>query len=303
MKRPGMLVLAAAILSSSSARADGGPIDLSPRFVVGQAVRYGDELTMTQKQKYGQFDEDAVSLQMLTELRFVVTRLLDDGGAEVDISFDRISIDAVPSKSPRITFDTEIDHDRPDDVPFIRAIRRVAESVVTVELSAAGQVRSIVGADEIARLVEGLPGFGLIAGVWDEAWFRQLARNVYGAGGDAPSRQIGDSWDTQLALTLGGIGGARTKVRWTLEQVRSGLAVIEGKGETKPPVRADADLNGLDQKITGRFSRFSMRWSLELGRAKSVETSEAMNLEYRAGEYALGTVSLGTHELLQSLDP
>jgi len=278
-------------------------IDLSPRYIVDEPMLYIHELTMTQKQRYNSFDEGVVSLQMFTQLRFIVTRLLPGGGAEVDISFDHISVDAAPAKSDRFTYDTERDADLPDNKAFIRAIRRVAESVVTVRLTAAGQVSSIVGGREIERLVEGLPGFELIAGVWNEQWFGSVAENVFSAAAGNPHRKIGDSWDTRLGLTLGGIGGARTNVHWKLEGADDQQVVIKGEGDTQPPTKVNPNLAGLSQKVTGRFSKFSVHWDRPLGRARSVETSEAMNIAYQSGDFVVGTVSLGTHSLLKSLTP
>lgn len=276
-------------------------IDLSPRYVVDEPMLYVHELTMTQKQRYNTFDEGVVSLQMFTQIRFMVTRLLDGGGAEVDISFDRISVDAAPSKSERFSYDTERDAALPDDKMFIRAIRRVSESVVTVWLTNAGQVSSIVGGREIERLVEGTPGFELIAGVWNEQWFRGVVQDVFSGGGTNPRRKIGDTWVTRLPLTLGGIGGAHTQVHWKLETITDQYAVIKGAGDTQPPAGANAELGGLSPKVTGQFSEFIVRWDRTLGRVGSVEISEAMNISYQAEDFIVATISLGTHSLLKSL--
>jgi Family of unknown function (DUF6263) len=276
-------------------------IDLTPRYVVDDPMFYGHELTMTQKQRYNSFDEGVVSLQMFTELRFNVTRLLPNGGAELDISFDRITVDAIPAKSDRFSYDTERDAGLPDDQRFIRAIRRVAESVVTVRLTKAGQVSSIVGGREIQRLVEDTPGFELIAGVWNEQWFRSVAQDVFSGGSNIPVRSVGNTWNTILPLTLGGIGGAHTKIQWELKTIDDTTAFIKGKGDTHPPSGSNSNVGGVAQKVTGQYSEFTILWDRKLGRAKLVESSEAMNISYQAEDYVVGTVSLGTHSLLKSL--
>ena len=316
MKQTTLFVIAIAALGFGATPSLGQPIrkqsqragaadavDLSPRFVVGQPRRYRLILTMTQKQKYTKFAEGTISLQMIAILRLAPTRPLPGGGAEVELSFDRLSIDAVPSREPRFQYDTETDHDRPGDESYVRAIRRVAESVVVFELSKAGQVRSMVGAREIERLIEGQPGFELIASVLSEQWFQETAQDIFGPAGDQATRRLGDTWRTHLAITIGGYPGAKTSVDWTLKTNANGEALIEGDAHVQAPVQVDPSLKGLDQKVTGTFTKASIVWDLIHHRARSVEKSEAMNLEYRAEDFLIGTTSLGTHSLLESIDP
>lgn len=280
----------------------GEMVDFSPHFVVGEPVRYEHVLTMTQKRKYGEFAEGVISLQMVSNLRFLATRLLPGGGAEVELTFDRLSIDIVPSKAPRVQFDTETDTGGREGTPFIRALRRVSHTPIIYELDAAGQVTSLVGADEIERLVEGLKGYELIAGVFNEAWLRELAEDAFGPAGPEPRRRVGASWESELALQLGGYPGARTTVRWTVRPASDDEVVIEGEGKMTPPVRVDPRLTGLEQRVDGTFSRFGVVWDPVHGRVISVEKGGAMNLIHTVADRTLSTTSLGTHTLLRFVD-
>lgn len=279
-----------------------GAINLTPRFPLREPLRYQHTLTMTQKQRYNQFDERAVSLQMTSQLRFVVTRLNDDGGAVVELTFDRLNLDLVPAANPQFTYDTEVDHDRPDTDRYVRAIRRVAESAVNYELSSAGRVVSMVGAAEIERVVQGQPGFELIAGVLTEKWFRELVEDVFGSAGEEPRRTRDDVWTTELALTLGGFPGARTTVDWRLSEITDHVVRIRGEGETTPPTQADPRMAGVTQEVTGDYSQFEIAWDRRRGRARTVEKQQAMSLSFNTEGYTLGTASLGTHSLLVSMD-
>lgn len=286
----------------TAAPATTGPVDLSPRFPLREPMRYQHTLTMTQKQRYNEFAEKAVSLQMVTMLRFEVTRVNDDGSAVVELTFDRMNLDVVPATAPQFTFDTEIDHARPETERYVRAIRRIAESAVIYELSDAGQVRSIVGASEIERLVQNQPGFELIAGVLTEPWFREIAEDVFGPAGDEPRRTREDVWTTDLALSLGGFPGAHTSVDWRISETSGEIVWIRGAGETEPPTQIDPNMSGVTQEVAGVYSQFEIAWNTALGRSRSVEKQQAMSLEFRTNGYMLGGATLGTHSLLVALD-
>lgn len=276
--------------------------DLTPQFVLREPMRYQHTLTMTQKQRYNEFAEKAVSLQMSTALRFVVTRLTDDGGAIMELTFDRLALDAVPAIEPQFKFDTEIDHDRPETDRYVRAIRRVAESAVTYEISANGQVLSMVGAAEIERVVQNQPGFELIGGVLTTKWFREIAEDVFGPAGEAPQRTRDDVWSSELALMLGGFPGAQTHVDWRINRIGEDTVVIRGAGETKPPTQVDPNLSGVSQDVAGVYSQFEIIWDVDRGRARSVEKQQAMSLEFNSNGYTMGTATLATHSLLTDAD-
>lgn len=279
------------------------PFDLTPTFTLGVPLRYEHFLTMTQKQKYREFGEDVVSLQMISNLRFIPTRRLENGGAEVEMSFDRLSIDIVPAVAPRFQYDSETDHDRSNQERYVRAIRRITESVLIFELSASGRVEHIIGADEIARLVQGLSGYEVLGAVLSKNWLIEVAGDVFMASAGHTTRPVGETWSEQLALTLGGYPNAEIRVKWKFDDVADGTAIFGGVGDVTPPVRADPRLRGATQNVAGTFSRFSKVWSLAKGRATLVEKSQAMNLEYASEDFVIGNSSLGTHELLRSLDP
>lgn len=300
------IVICAALLLGAPAVAsapDQTKINFSPRYQVGAPVFYKHSLIMQQRQRYRDYAEGVVSLHMESELRFNVTRLLPGGGAEVELTFNRLKIDAVPSSAPRFQYDTEFDHDRPGTERYVNTIRRVLSTAVMFELSSTGQVRQVMGAREIERLVEGEPGFELIAGVLSERWFREVAQDVFGAAGVNATRTVGETWRSQLALTLGGFPGPGTNVEWTLADADDHIATIEGDGEPTPPVQTHEGLQDVGQSVTGAHSKFLIQWDLDAQRARLVEKSEAMSLEYRSDDFLLGVASLGTHSLLEASNP
>lgn len=282
--------------------ADAAAVDLAPRFEIGAPVRYEHILTMTQKQTIGQFGGGTISLQLISDLRFVATRPLVGGGAEVELTFDRLSIDVVPAEAPRAVYDTEADAGERDDEPFVRALRRVAQTAVVFEVDSAGRATPIAGAREIVRLLEGLDGYEVVAMLFNPRWLRELVQDVYGPSHDKPRRSFGETWEIEQALWLGGAPGARTTVRWKIDHAEGDLVQIVGDGTTTPPVRLDENLRGLEEEVSGVFSRFGMVWDSKLGRTRVTEKSQAMTLTYRMEGASLATITLGGHSLMRAAD-
>ncbi len=280
----------------------GETADLSPRFEIGVPALYEHVLTMTQKQRVGRFAEATASLQMFTDLRLVATRRLRDGGAEVQLTFDRLAIEVAPAAALRAVYDSETDAPAPGDdaEPFRRALRRVAQTGIVYHVDRNGRATPVAGAREIVRLVEGLAGYELVATLFSPGWLSELVQDVYGPSHEKPERRFGESWEVEQALWLGGAPGARTVIRWTLECERDGVALIRGVGETSPPIAPDESLRGLEQQTEGLFSHFATDWDSRLGRTRLVEKSQALSLSYRFDEQAVATATLSGHSLLQA---
>ncbi len=290
------------IFGHVTAEPDVTAIDLTPRFEIGVPVRYEHILTMTQKQTIGRFGGGTISLQLISDLRFVATRPLVGGGAEVELTFDRLSIDVVPAEAPRAVYDTETDAGERDDEPFVRALRRVAQTAVVFEVDGAGRATPIAGAREIVRLLEGLDGYEVVATLFNPRWLREVVQDVYGPSHDDPRRSVGEKWEIEQALWLGGAPGARTTVRWKIDHIEGDLVQIVGDGTTTPPVRLDPSLHGLDEIVSGVFSKFGMVWDTERGRTRVAEKSQAMTLSYSMAGSDLATVTLGGHSLMRAAE-
>lgn len=281
---------------------EASSFEQAPTFELRSPLQYEHTYTMTQKQKYNEFAEDTVSLQLAAALRFMPTRLMGDGGAVVELTFDRLRIDVIPANGERIEFDTEVDYDETNETPYVRALRRIAESGVTYEIDANGQVIAMAGAAELVRLVQSLPGATLIAGVINEAWLRGLAEDVFGPAGGAAMRDRDEHWTTDESLTLGGFTGADTAIDWQVRSIQNDIAVMRGDGETSAPTKADPAAGGARQIVTGAVTQFEVHWDIARGRSASVEVQGAMSLEFRAQDFLLGTASLATHSLTRAAD-
>jgi len=147
-------------------------------------------------------------------------------------------------------------------------------------------------------LIEGLDGFTLVGSVFSEPFFRELIEDVYAPAGESPRRTVGDTWQTTLAIPLGGLPGALTTVVWTLDGVDGDAVRISGAGTTAFDHVESPLLRGLGQRVSGEFSRFLIDWSAADGRTTKIEKARAVEARFSTRAGVLGTVTLGVYTLL-----
>jgi len=270
-------------------------VDLTPRFHAGSITRYEHVLTLTQTQEIDRFAKATASLRLESSLRFEVTRTRPDGSAELQLIFDRLYADLVRPGLPRVIYDSAAP-EPPDAPPMARTLARVAATPVVYDLDAGGRVIAMFGAREIARLVAGREGADLIAGVFSEPFFAELARDLFAPAGEGADAD--EAWTSELAVPLGGLPGAVTTVTWRVEGVEDGRALITGVGQTSYTRVEHPLLRGLAQRVSGETSLFEIRWDLEAGRAERIEKARAVKARFNTGAGELGSVTLGTYSLL-----
>ena len=173
------------------------------------------------------------------ELRFSVLKEYEGGGREVELEFSDVDMSVMMNGREAVTFDSRGESLGEQDNPAAAAFRRMAGAKLKYVLDASNQVARVEGWNElVTKMTAGAGGARMMAGVFTEDYFKQLADFSHGLPDKAV--QPGDSWPSQRTIVMGPLGSATMDLTYTFkrweEREKRQCARLEYSG----PIRAGA---------------------------------------------------------------
>ena len=173
------------------------------------------------------------------ELRFTVLKEYEGGGREVELEFNDVDMSVMMNGREAMSFDSRGESLGAQENPAAAAFRRMAGAKLKCVLDASNQVTKVEGWKElVTKMTAGAGGAGMMAGVFTEDYFKQLADFSHGLPSQAV--QSGDSWPSQRTVVMGPLGTATMDLTYTFkrweEREKRQCARLEFSG----PIRAGA---------------------------------------------------------------
>ena len=173
------------------------------------------------------------------ELRFTVLKEYEGGGREVELEFNDVDMSVMMNGREAMSFDSRGESLGAQENPAAAAFRRMAGAKLKCVLDASNQVTKVEGWKElVTKMTAGAGGAGMMAGVFTEDYFKQLADFSHGLPNQAV--QSGDSWPSQRTVVMGPLGTATMDLTYTFkrweEREKRQCARLEFSG----PIRAGA---------------------------------------------------------------
>lgn len=244
------------------------PVDLRPRWTVGQDVRYRIVAEGT-----NEMDVPGMGVQKTTDRQEIVVRLtpreISEGGAKVDLTYEtlKIRVDGSP-RGPQ-----EFDSTRPDEQgPLAQALRPLVGLTLTLQVDRNGNITEVTGGDQVqvnprsqwaGRLVQ--------KGGVSSMFGRILSGNR--ATGQA---DVGQTWQTSDRIDLAAMGTVKLDAENTLTGVSGNVATIAIKGK----LELDAGRSqAMQMTLTHGAYEGSAQWDVAAGQLNSMEVRQSMTVE------------------------
>ena len=215
------ILAAAACLVSCAPR---GPYELAFHPSAGRVLRYRLSSQQTIRQTLPGRTA-AISQESAAGYRFTVRRTFAEGGALIEVVYERIRLD---SRSPTgaLSFDSS---DPDSGTPALRGLKALVGQGLLLLVDRRGRIRDIQGLEELLESARTAAAAShASAQAVAQAFSREaLESSLAGFFEFYPDRKVlpGDSWQTERS---GGPGLAlRLRHTWTLREVRRGRALLD----------------------------------------------------------------------------
>lgn len=280
---------------SAAEQPDPGPrrVNLAPTFVEGATVTYENLMKTRQRRTMEILNErDETNATLRRRFTFTVLETLDDGGARVELTFDRIVMDVTPPNSATFFFDSAAAPPESEADALEAMLIRVSNHPVVLRLSPTGEAVEL----ERPRALKETIGFESVARnlgiLFSESWYQGVATEAFCVAFDEPRRVIGETWTSESVSNVGGMRDRTTTMTYTLESADEGIAAISGRGELDAKVGETISIEGAPAEVLDEHVEFNVRWDIEAGRLAEYETSQTLRL-------AVGETSLGAEFLIE----
>jgi hypothetical protein len=288
---------AAALVSSASlAQNANDRVSFEPFFEAGQSMRYVLDLDATIKQKEGEQRAFNQRVDQTITLDFEVVAV-DDRGAVIDAKIIGLNLGAMwgdrmyAYEWPRLTTDV------PLRLPPIVILEKMGEATrdarvkVRVDRSVDGEPGRVVvsGFEDIAETLEGQDVFdmtvlGLLAN-------EQIADALTGAffveGASGKQIRKGAGWQTEDRVNLGPAGAMDIATSWVFASLEQGVATVRGTPRATIARPASADPASPSARLEAQESSIEVKWNVDLGRADSRVSKQAMTTVWTLGPLTL----------------
>ncbi len=298
--RPSTIIVAASaaafVSTGALAQNAGGRVSFEPFFEAGQSMRYVLDLDATIKQKEGENRAFNQRVDQTVTLDFEVVAV-DDRGAVIDGKIIGLNLGAMwgdrmyAYEWPRVTADV------PLRLPPIIILEQIGEATRDVRVKVrvdlpndadAGRV-VVSGFEEVAEALEGQDVFdatvlGLLAN-------EQIADALTGAffveGVAGKQVRTGAGWQTEDRINLGPAGAMDIATSWVFASLDNGVATLRGTPRASIARPASADPASPSAKLESQESSIEVRWNVDLGRADSRVSKQAMTTVWTLGPLTL----------------
>lgn len=253
------------------------PVDLRPKWTVGQDVRYKIVAEGT-----NEMDVPGMGPQKTTDRQEIAVRLtpkeVTEGGAKVELTYEAIKVNVEGSPRGPQTFDST----KPDEGgPLGQALRPIVGLTLTLHVDPNGNITEVTGGDSVqvnprsqwaGRLVQ--------KGGVSSMFGRVISGNR--ASGQA---NVGDTWQTSDRIDLSSMGTVKLDAENTLNGLSGNVATIGIKGKLELDTsRAQA----MQMTLTNGTYEGSVQWDVGAGQLNAMEVKQSMSVE---AEGPMGKVS------------
>ena len=216
------------------------------------------------------------------ELRFTVLKEYEGGGREVELEFSDVDMSVMVNGREAMAFDSRGESLGGQDNPAASAFQRMVGAKLKYVLDESNQVAKVEGWSElVTKMFANSPGARMMAGVFTEDYFKQLADFSQGLPGKAV--QPGDTWPVKRTTVMGPLGEATldltyTFKNWELREKRQ-CARMEFSG----PIRAGAPstnsvMMGIRMAILHGTTSGQSWFDPELGLTIDADVGQKMNV-------------------------
>ena len=293
-----LAVASAAALVSGAALAQNadGRVAFEPFFEAGQSMRYVLDLDATIKQREGDQRTFNQRVDQTVAIDFQVVTV-DERGAVIDGKIVGLNLGAMwgdrmyAYEWPRVTADV------PLRLPPILILEKMGEATrdvrvkVRVDLPENGDAGRVVvsGFEGVAEALEGQDVFdatvlGLLAN-------EQIADALSGAffveGVSGKQIREGAGWQTHDRVNLGPSGAMDIATSWVFASLEGDVATVRGTPRASIARPASADPASPSARLDAQESSIEIAWNVELGRADSRVSKQAMTTVWTLGPLTL----------------
>lgn len=241
-------------------------VDLRPKFRAGQQLRYTMEMANSSKPtKKG---PPSLSSKAEFGLSLKTKAVGADGGATVDLVFDRVKI-STESPEQKFEFDSTKPPKGEDDMIGLM-LQPLVGSTLTLTVDSAGNISAVNGGEAFAALGQFVAGGGDASKL-----FGPLFTVKKGSG----MARIGESWENEDAIDNALLGQFTMKTRHVLRSAVAGEAKVDMSGQIRP--RSEAPGAGAGQLKDSSFNG-SYLWDTERGALKSMDATMRIRMDTNA---------------------
>jgi len=292
-----------AALFAFSAIAQPAKVDLRPKFVKGQELRYrmtthsagttsmpglDDPLADPAAKKPAPVqpaaskpaDPDQEMMQAV-DVRFRVVQTAPEGGATVEMVFDAIKLN---SKGP--LGDTAFDSSKPapkgGDDDGAAALRKVVGTTLTLRIDRDGNITEIKGGESL------LPGgLGDAASLVSGAGVQQTWGPIFTGRKGSGEAAVGEKWTTTDSLNLSPIGAFTITTESVLASARAGSAEVGFKGRIEPSRESSRQGEGIQIRSASHAGKYV--WDTAVGALRSLTMKQTMEAGGSLGGMEMST--------------
>lgn len=278
-------------------------VDLAPKYKAEKATTYDHRTWLVQRQEVTGGIDQSLTFDLLRRFTVRVVEVREDGGATLEMTFDRIRMTLESPAGGRIEYDSANPPPEGRGGPHARALRRIGGVVATLRLTPDGEPLEVAGLEPIAEATEGNKRLTYLRHQFSEHWFMLTAQDIWWTGGEA-ERPVGATWTQRDETSVGGWSGAEVATRFTLESVEDNQARITGRGTIDIDFEPQRGLEGADPQITEQTVEYDARWDLNLGRLRRLNSVQSLTVEMEEPDLGFrGVTSLSTKVTMERVDP
>lgn len=261
------LVALLAIGGHATAQATGGrEVDLRPKFRTGQQLRYTMEMTNSSKPtKKGQ---PSMASKAEFGLSVKTKSMGADGGATVDLVFDRVKI-STETPEEKFEFDSSKPPKGEDDMIGLM-LQPLVGSTLTLTVDSTGNISAVNGGEAFAALGQ------FVAGGRDA---NKLFGPIFTVKKGTGMARVGESWENEDTMDNALLGRFSMKTRHVLRSAVAGEAKVDMSGQIRPA--SEAPGAGAGQIKDSSFNG-SYLWDTERGALKSMDATMRIRVDTNA---------------------
>ena len=252
--------------------------DIRPNYAAESSTTYEISVHAQTNQAVMISGERGVADTLAARFTVRVVDAHDDGGAEIEVTLERLVNRTLGATELRVDFDS----DRPDEEnspeSLLGVYRAALEARVRLSMDAEGRAITATGLEEIESALDGSRHGEFLGDVFREAWWTDLAESVFRLGCEQPRVGVGDTWSSartetqELYMTLSEL------VDYTVVTVTGDRVEIEGEGGYAVDMSKDAFASVEGGSIDEQAISSRVVWDRTHGRLSDLHEERLLQL-------------------------
>ncbi|CAN5848757.1 hypothetical protein BH11PLA1_BH11PLA1_14790 [soil metagenome] len=278
---------------------EGGGVDLRPKFVKGQTLKYQMEVNSKSKvTPPGGKKEDAADSSMLQAIGLTMQVVeVKEGVATVKLVYDSFKV-KVKTKDAELEYDSQIKpdprkkRDGLDDQDLFGPIfQQMVGTTMMLTVDRDGKITSVTGGENL-NLLGGIPGAGGV----DPKALGALFGPINTAGTAGGRRNVGDKWTSTDSMSVGPLGQFTMVTTNHLVNARAGMAEVQVVGAASANSQGEVDLAGSTVKLRNATYKGKYTWDTERGRLVGMEMEQSTQIGGQVEATSSSTMKVTTRK-------